>query len=112
MLTIHRMKYGIAIFGLAFGLLFTGVAHGQPLKVCATIPELGSLVQEIGGDQAPPNSDDLSVEENEKRLLRNALMRSDGNRTKAAEMLGVSRRTLHRKLVQWPELDVRKAKPE
>ena len=67
---------------------------------------------EIGGDQIPPNSDDLSVEENEKRLLRNALMRSDGNRTKAAEMLGVSRRTLHRKLVQWPELDVRKAKPE
>lgn len=48
----------------------------------------------------------LSVEENEKRLLRNALLESGGNRTKAAEMLGMSRRTLHRKLNQWPELDV------
>jgi DNA-binding NtrC family response regulator len=47
----------------------------------------------------------LSVEENEKRLLRNALLQSGGNRTKAAELMGVSRRTLHRKLVRWPELD-------
>lgn len=49
----------------------------------------------------------LSVEENEKRLLRNALVQAKGNRTKAAELLGVSRRTLHRKLNQWPDLDVR-----
>lgn len=49
----------------------------------------------------------LSVEENEKRLLRNALVKSGGNRTVAAQMMGVSRRTLHRKLSQWPELDVR-----
>ncbi|MCD8481986.1 MAG: sigma-54 dependent transcriptional regulator [Verrucomicrobia bacterium] len=48
----------------------------------------------------------LSVEENEKRLLRNALLEAGGNRTKAAQMLGMSRRTLHRKLKQWPELDV------
>ena len=48
-----------------------------------------------------------SIEENEKRLLRNALVRAGGNRTKAAELMGVSRRTLHRKLDRWPELDVR-----
>lgn len=53
---------------------------------------------------APPNP--LSVEENEKRLLREALVKSRGNRTRAAEFMGISRRTLHRKLVQWPELDV------
>ncbi len=47
----------------------------------------------------------LSVEENEKRLLRNALLQAGGNRTKAAELMGVSRRTLHRKLVRWPEMD-------
>ena len=47
----------------------------------------------------------LSVEENEKRLLRNALLQARGNRTKAAELMGVSRRTLHRKLLRWPELD-------
>ena len=48
----------------------------------------------------------LSREENEKRLLRNALIKSGGNRTQAAQLMGVSRRTLHRKLVQWPELDI------
>ena len=48
----------------------------------------------------------LSVEENEKRLLRNALVEVNGNRTKASKLLGISRRTLHRKLQQWPELDV------
>ena len=47
----------------------------------------------------------LSVEENEKRILRNALVQSDGNRTKAAKLMGISRRTLHRKLEKWPELD-------
>jgi two-component system response regulator AtoC len=48
----------------------------------------------------------LSIEDNEKRLLREALIKARGNRTKAAEMMGLSRRTLHRKLAQWPELDV------
>lgn len=43
--------------------------------------------------------------ENEKRLLKEALAQAQGNRTKAAELMGISRRTLHRKLVQWPELD-------
>lgn len=50
--------------------------------------------------------DSLSVEENEKRLLREALLKARGNRTKAAELMGISRRTLHRKVAQWPELDV------
>ena len=55
-----------------------------------------------GGAAANP----LSVEENEKRLLREALIKARGNRTKAAELMGISRRTLHRKLAEWPELDV------
>ena len=52
-----------------------------------------------------PLKSTLSVEENEKRLLREALIKARGNRTKAAQMMGISRRTLHRKLVLWPELD-------
>jgi DNA-binding NtrC family response regulator len=55
---------------------------------------------------AAPMANPLSVEENEKRLLREALLKARGNRTKAAEFMGISRRTLHRKLAQWPELDV------
>jgi DNA-binding NtrC family response regulator len=54
-----------------------------------------------------PPSGILSKEENEKRLLRNALVQARGNRTQAAQLLGISRRTLHRKVLKWPELDAR-----
>lgn len=54
------------------------------------------------------SSPTLSRKENERRLLRNALIKTNGNRTHAAELMGISRRTLHRKLIQWPELDVYK----
>ena len=71
------------------------------------------LEPKFRGEIAPPPSmvtptpaNPLSVEENEKRLLREALMKARGNRTRAATLLGISRRTLHRKIAQWPELDV------
>jgi DNA-binding NtrC family response regulator len=54
---------------------------------------------------AGPMANPLSVEEHEKHLLREALIKARGNRTRAAEFMGISRRTLHRKLAQWPELD-------
>jgi DNA-binding NtrC family response regulator len=52
-------------------------------------------------------SGQLSVAENEKRLLREALIQARGNRTMAAKLMGISRRTLHRKLAEHPELDVK-----
>ena len=43
----------------------------------------------------------LSVEENEKQLMMEALKQTGGNRTEAAKLLGMSRRTLHRKLTKF-----------
>ena len=47
---------------------------------------------------AAPAGNSLSVEENEKRLLREALLKARGNRTKAAKILGLDRSSLWRKL--------------
>ncbi len=41
---------------------------------------------------------DLTVKEAEKQLIIRALKEANGNRTKAAKKIGMSRRTLHRKL--------------
>ena len=69
-------------------------------KSCAKVVEMDSKALAL------PSSPTLSRKDNEKRLLRSALIKASGNRTRAAEMMGISRRTLHRKLAQWPELDV------
>jgi two-component system response regulator AtoC len=67
----------------------------------------GGAAPSGGGESGgAPVANPLSIEENEKRVLREALIKSRGNRTKAAELMGISRRTLHRKIAQWPELDV------
>ncbi len=54
--------------------------------------------------QAPEPShvrEDLTVREAEKEMIIRALKDADGNRTLAAKKLGMSRRTLHRKLHQY-----------
>jgi len=42
--------------------------------------------------------EDLNLAKMEERLIRLALDRTGGNRTEAAKRLGISRRTMHRKL--------------
>jgi DNA-binding NtrC family response regulator len=45
-----------------------------------------------------PGEDLVNIRENEVRLIVRALDESAGNRTEAAKKLGISRRTLHRRL--------------
>ena len=47
----------------------------------------------------------LNLGETELSLMRRALAESKGNRTLAAEKLGISRRTLHRKLREHPDIE-------
>lgn len=51
MLNIRFLISVITLVSLVTGLWLTPFAHAQPLKACATVPELGSLVQEVGGEQ-------------------------------------------------------------
>ncbi|MCC5850417.1 MAG: sigma-54-dependent Fis family transcriptional regulator [Verrucomicrobia bacterium] len=54
-----------------------------------------------GGDgkkTSGPLAGAVSMEQAEKRMIEQALNDNDGNRTLAAKQLGISRRTLHRKL--------------
>ena len=44
---------------------------------------------------------DLTVKEAEKQLVMRALKETDGNRTRAAQKIGMSRRTFHRKLHEY-----------
>jgi len=55
--------------------------------------------EDLGGaSNSPLASTDLTVKEAEKQLIIRALRESDGNRSAAAKKLGMSRRTLYRKL--------------
>ena len=48
-----------------------------------------------------PKEEVLSLRENEKRLIQTALKKFYGNRKKAAQSLGISERTLYRKIKQY-----------
>jgi len=73
-----------------------------------TVTDLPLTVREASGGLAPQevgNEDRVNIHDNEIRLIMRALDESGGNRTEAAKKLGISRRTLHRRLkeLQLPE---------
>lgn len=59
-------------------------------------PDKGSSIQSFFGEDEIP-----SIEKAEKFLIQQALKKFEGNRRKASEALGVSERTLYRKLDQY-----------
>ena len=66
------------------------------------VKDIPAQVREsVGGSGEVRIDADITVDEMEKRMIIQALEKTGGNRTKAAEKLGISRRTLHRKLNQY-----------
>jgi two-component system response regulator AtoC len=66
-----------------------------------TVRDLPLTVRGASGGLAPReggNQDQVNIHDNEIRLIMRALDESGGNRTEAAKKLGISRRTLHRRL--------------
>ncbi len=58
-------------------------------------------------EEAPKKTDKLSLEEQEKEIIRRALIKHKGRRNRAARELGISERTLYRKIKNYgfEELD-------
>jgi DNA-binding NtrC family response regulator len=70
-----------------------------------TLRDLPAAVRAAADSAAGPRAPlPLDLGETELSLIRRALAESRGNRTAAAAKLGISRRTLHRKLREHPEL--------
>jgi two-component system response regulator AtoC len=70
---------------------------GDP--VSAAIGKAAGFSAEMGGGET--DADDveaLNLERMERQLIRRALEHTNENRTEAAKLLGISRRTLQRKL--------------
>jgi DNA-binding NtrC family response regulator len=59
--------------------------------------------QDGAGEGAPPSFAGVSLKEIEKKTILHALDRTNGNRTHAAEILGISVRTLRNKLNEYRE---------
>ena len=68
-----------------------------PAAVRGTVATVRSEKKDV---QAGVNMRGLSLHENERALIKEALDESSGNRTEAAKRLGISRRTLYRKLAE------------
>ncbi len=66
-----------------------------------TVRDMPSPVRDTLPRRGGTSMAELSLEEAEKQLIVQALDTHGGNRTKAAEQLGISRRTLHRKLNEY-----------
>ena len=70
-----------------------------PAEITAAPTREPAAAQVAAAEPAPAAG--LSLQETEKRQILAALAAAKNNKTKAADALGISRRTLHRKLKEW-----------
>ncbi|MEM9400602.1 MAG: sigma-54 dependent transcriptional regulator [Verrucomicrobiota bacterium] len=80
--------------------LRTAIEHGVVLarRQEIGVMDLPASLNSLSGGAAGVSSDTVNLQDVEKNMIIKALQSSGGNRTEAAKMLGISRRTLHRKL--------------
>jgi DNA-binding NtrC family response regulator len=76
-----------------------------PVEVRAAVVASSDAFELVGPDHREVLPDHLltAVEQVQRALIQDALRRSNGNRPKAAERLGVSRQWLHTLLTRWAE---------
>jgi two-component system, NtrC family, response regulator AtoC len=79
------------------------VMAGGPLLDAASFKPLEQFAE--AGDEFELPTADLSIEEMERRLILATLKRHGNNRTRSAECLGISIRTLRNKLNEYRERD-------
>lgn len=76
----------------------TVLAAGERITLADLPVEISAAT---GHDSASAATPALSLADTEKHRILAALEAAGGNKTKAAEELGISRRTLHRKVKEW-----------
>lgn len=74
---------------------------GEVLRKKDFSPQLSRPVQVAGGDDGLRLRPGLTVSEAEQRLIFETLTATQNNKTRAAEMLGISLKTLHNKLKEY-----------
>jgi transcriptional regulator with PAS, ATPase and Fis domain len=74
---------------------------GEVLRKKDFSPQLSRPVQAAGGDDGLRLRPGLTVSEAEQRLIFETLTATQNNKTRAAEMLGISLKTLHNKLKEY-----------
>lgn len=83
--------------------LRTAVEHGIVLSRGEEIQlkDLPASLRSIPAGNAGLGLNSLRLDEMEKSVILRALRQTEGNRTEAAKVLGISRRTLHRKIHEY-----------
>jgi two-component system response regulator HydG len=98
----HMLVMAVGEPGAENGVLRLDVRHIPPEITSADAADEPGAAAAIGGTTDSPGSlAGTSLEQIEKRAIRETLRLTAGNREKAAELLGIGERTLYRKLKEY-----------
>ena len=78
-------------------------AHGQPDEVRCHLLETEPLISRDGADtprEETPTAQNYNLQEMERKLILDVLNKTGGNKSKAAELLGITREGLRKKLLR------------